>query len=258
MQKEKNKIVEVNPNKICYVFDVDGTLTEPRERMESSFANEFLFWSMGKQCYISTGSDFEKTRQQVPWDVLDCFKTIFCCMGNEIRSPAGTALHKSKFIIPDLLEQDLATFLQGSAFPYRTGNHLEFRTGMVNFSVVGRNATAEQRKEYNEWDNVHMERAKIAEFINQNYPALDATVGDSISIDIIEFGQDKGQTVHYLENAGATKIVFVGDKCEPGGNDHGIIRELEKSNIAFDWYNVKGPEDTLRLIRTNKVFDGGK
>jgi len=251
-------MITVDPNKICYVFDIDGTLTEPREEMNHSFANEFLFWSMNKQCYISTGSDFQKVKQQVPWDVLDCFESIFCCMGNEVRDPVGTVINKSTFSIPDSLEQDLAVFLQGTSFPYKTGNHLEPRSGMLNFSVVGRNASIEQRKEYNEWDNIYMERAKIAEFINQNYPALDATVGGSISIDIIEFGQDKGQTVHYLENAGATKIVFVGDKCELGGNDHGIIRELEKSNVAFDWYNVKGPEDTLRLIRTNKVFEGGR
>lgn len=251
-------MITVDPNKVCYIFDVDGTLTEPRQEMDSSFSNEFLFWSMGKQCYVSTGSDFHKTKQQVPWDVLDCFKEIFCCMGNEIRRPTGETLHQSEFVIPEMLEQDLASFLQQTSFPYKTGNHIELRTGMVNFSIVGRNASMEQRKEYKEWDNVHMERAKIAEFINQNYPALEATVGGSISLDIIEFGQDKGQTIHYLENAGATKIVFVGDKCEPGGNDHGIIRELEKSNLAFEWYNVKGPADTLSLIRTNKVFDGGR
>lgn len=251
-------MITVDPNKVCYIFDVDGTLTEPREEMNSSFANEFLLWSMGKQCYISTGSDFQKTRQQVPWDILDCFKFIFCCMGNEVRNSLGSVIYESSFSMPSSLEQDLALFLQETDFPYKTGNHLEPRSGMVNFSVVGRSATQKQRKEYNEWDNIHMERAKIAEFINQNYPALDATVGGSISIDIIEFGQDKGQTIHYLENAGATKIVFVGDKCELGGNDHGIVRELEKSNLSYEWYNVKGPEDTLSLIRTNKVFDGGK
>jgi hydroxymethylpyrimidine pyrophosphatase-like HAD family hydrolase len=129
---------------------------------------------------------------------------------------------------------------------------------MINFSTVGRNADFEQRKTYNLWDQTERERETIAEFINENYPTLNATVGGSISIDIIEEGCDKGQVVHYLENAGATKIVFVGDKCYPGGNDHGIIRELQKSNLAFEWYNVDGPEETLRLLRTNKVFDGGK
>ena len=90
-------MITVDPNKICYIFDVDGTLTEPREEMNQSFANEFLFWSMGKQCYISTGSDFQKTKQQVPWDVLDCFKSIFCCMGNEVRNSIGNIIHKSEF-----------------------------------------------------------------------------------------------------------------------------------------------------------------
>ena len=37
-----------------------------------------------------------------------------------------------------------------------------------------------------------------------------------------------------------------------------LIRELEKSNLAFEWYQVNGPNETLALLRTNKVFDGGK
>lgn len=251
-------MITVDPNKICYVFDVDGTLTKPRQRMDSDFANEFILWSLTKQCYIATGSDYRKTQEQVPWDVLDCFKNIFCCMGNEVRGELGQAIHKSEFVLPEALDYDLQNFLKNSKFNLKTGNHIEFRTGMVNFSVVGRNADFEQRAVYSKWDKENQERKMIADYINKNYPTLHATVGGSISIDIIEEGQDKGQIVHHLENAGATKIVFVGDRCQPGGNDHGIIRELEKSDLAFEWYNVTGPEDTMKLLRTNKVFDGGK
>lgn len=251
-------MITVDPNKICYVFDVDGTLTEPRKRMTSNFANEFLAWSLAKQCFIATGSDYKKTQEQVPWDVLDCFKNIFCCMGNEIRGDVGKTIHKSKFVLPEALDYDLQRFLKNSKYLTKVGNHIEFRTGMVNFSIVGRNANMEQRKAYSNWDKENQERKMIAEFINKNYPTLNASVGGSISIDIIEEGQDKGQVVHHLENAGATKIVFVGDRCEIGGNDHGVIRELEKSDLAFEWYNVSGPEDTMKLLRTNKVFDGGK
>ena len=251
-------MITVDPNKICYVFDVDGTLTEPRRQISDSLANEFLLWSMNKQCFIATGSDFEKTKQQVPWDILDCFKNIFCCMGNEVRNNLGAIIKKSEFVIPDSLDQDLSNILRNSKCPIKTGNHIEFRTGMINFSTVGRNADFEHRSTYNIWDKKEREREEIANFINNKYPTLSATVGGSISIDIIEEGCDKGQVVHYLENAGATKVVFVGDKCQPGGNDYGIIRELERSNIAFEWYNVTGPDDTLTLLRTNKVFDGGK
>ena len=252
-------MITIDPNNICYVFDVDGTLTKPREKMNPKFAKEFSLWMDNKQCFIATGSDFIKLKHQIPENILKKFNAAFCCMGNEVRDTSNDSiLSKSKFLIPDELNEDLAEILQNSPFPSRTGNHLEFRTGMLNFSIVGRNANKDERKEYNSWDSQSEERKNIASFINKKYPTLEASIGGSISIDIIEHGCDKGQVVHALENNGATKIVFIGDKCFPGGNDYGIVRELEKSSLAYEWYNVSGIEDTLNLIRINKVFQGGK
>lgn len=251
-------MITVEPNKICYIFDVDGTLTEPRKKMDPAFANEFLSWMKERQCFIATGSDYAKTREQVPWDILDQFKNLFCSMGNEVRGEHGKVISKSNFVIPDELNDDLAQILKDSKYPVKTGKHLEFRPGMVNFSVVGRNANHDQRDAYNKWDSANNEREKIAAFINENYPTLNASVGGSISIDILEEGCDKGQVVNHLVNAGAQKIIFVGDRCYPGGNDWGIIRELKTSNLAFEWYQVESPKETLALIRMNKVFDGGK
>lgn len=250
--------MNVDPNKICYVFDVDGTLTEHRKPMEPNFANEFVSWMKDRQCFVATGSDYIKTKEQVPWDVLNLFKNIFCCMGNEVRGGLGKVITKSDFVLPETLEMDLARILEETKYHTKTGNHLEFRTGMVNFSIVGRNADYIQRSEYHKWDQKHKERENIINFINKNYPTLNASIGGSISVDIIEEGCDKGQIIHYLENSGAAKVVFVGDKCFPGGNDWGIIRELQKSNLAFEWYQVEGPKDTLSLLRMNRVFDGGK
>jgi len=251
-------MITIDPNKICYIFDVDGTLTDPRQQMTPQFAEEFKVWSEGKQCVIATGSDFMKTKQQVPQDILSIFKYTFCCMANDVRDSNGKPIYKSNFTIPADLEDFLASFLMWTKFPYTCGHHIEFRTGMINFSVVGRNASMEQRNEYNKWDNLNGERRQIADFINKKFPTLEASIGGSISVDIIEQGCDKGQVIHYLENAGATKVVFVGDRCFPEGNDYGIIRELKKSDLAFEWYNVSGPNDTLGLIRLNPVFGGGK
>lgn len=251
-------MITIDPNKVCYIFDVDGTLTESRLKMSSSFANEFLLWSKNKQCFIATGSDYGKTKEQVPWDVLDIFKNIFCCMGNEVREEYGKVISKSNFVLPSKLETDLSEILQNSSYHTKTGKHLEFRTGMVNFSIVGRNADHHDRAAYNKWDSKNKERETIVNFINENYPTLNASIGGSISIDIIEEGCDKGQIIHILENSGAQKVVFVGDRCFPGGNDWGIVRELKKSTLAFEWYQVDGPKQTLSLLRTNKVFDGGK
>lgn len=248
----------IEPNKVCYIFDMDGTLVQPRQEMDLSFINEFELWAKDKQLFVATGSDFEKVKQQLPDKVLQCFKMIFCCMGNETRDPLGKILEKSEFLIPDELDHDLQNILKSSKYQKRFGNHIEFRTGMINFSTVGRNADKYQRRQYSIWDAINLERKGIADYINKNYPTLNASVGGSISIDIIEEGKDKGQIINYLENSGATKIVFVGDRCYPGGNDWGIIRELKNSNLRFEWYQVSDPEETKILIRTNRVFDGGK
>ena len=244
----------IDPNKICYLFDVDGTLTEPREKMLEEHAEFFKKWAVNKQLYISTGSDFSKIAQQIDQDCLNFFKLIFCCMGNEALRPNGLMRRRNNFIVPEELNIDLENFLSSSKFSYRTGTHFEARTGMLNFSIVGREATQEQRKEYSDWDAKENERVKIAEYINLKYPDLEASVGGSISIDIIEKGCDKGQVVTYLEGMGVKKLVFVGDRCHPGGNDYGVIRELKKSQLAFEWYNVSGPNETFKLIKENKVF----
>jgi phosphomannomutase len=244
----------LDPNKICYIFDVDGTLTEPRREITSEDKHYFLSWSENKQCFISTGSDFSKTKEQLGQEVLERFDLIFCCMGNEARKRDGSVTRRVNFMPPKEMIIDLEDFLEFSSFPYRTDTHFEPRSGMLNFSIVGRGASQDQRREYTEWDKNTSERIKIANFINKKYPEVEASVGGSISIDIITKGKDKGQVINCLENMGAKKIVFVGDRCFPGGNDYGMIRELKKSKLAFEWYNVTTPKETFELLRDNKVF----
>ena len=246
-----------DPQKICFVFDIDGTLTEPREEITNEMFELFSSWSANRQCFVSTGSDFKKTKEQIGQKTLNCFDLIFCCMGNETRDSNGEILRRVNFILENELKSDLDDLLLKSEFPYRAGTHVEPRTGMINFSIVGRDATLEQRKEYFEWDKKHKERESLAIFINNKYPGLEASIGGSISIDIIKKGYDKGQIVHILQDLGAKKIVYVGDRCFPGGNDYGVVRELKKSDLAFEWYNVSGPKDTLRLIKENEIFHGG-
>ena len=64
----------------------------------------------------------------------------------------------------------------------------------------------------------------------------------------IEKGKDKGQIVQPLVDLGYKKIIFYGDKCLPGGNDYGIVRELEKQKIDISWHNVKGPDSLIRRL----------
>ena len=119
-----------NPEKVCFVFDVDGTLTEPREEITDEMYEFFSSWSKEKQCFISTGSDFKKTKEQIGQSTLNCFDLVFCCMGNETRDSSGEILRRVNFILENELKSDLDDFLFKSEFPYRTGTHIEPRTGM--------------------------------------------------------------------------------------------------------------------------------
>ena len=55
---------------------------------------------------------------------------------------------------------------------------------MLNFSVIGRDCTQEQREDYFEWDKAMGERNITCMEIKGTWPKLDAVVGGQISIDI--------------------------------------------------------------------------
>ena len=67
----------------CFLFDVDGTLTKPREAMEAKFADIFESWISEKYVYLVSGSDLSKIKEQIPNNILKKCKGIFPCMGIE-------------------------------------------------------------------------------------------------------------------------------------------------------------------------------
>ena len=83
-----------------------------------------------------------------------------------------------------------------SPYHTKTGNHHELRTGMMNFSVVGRNASGEQRGEYAAYDAQHGERSRIASKLKNKYTELDFVIGGAVSIDIFYKGNDKSQIIN--------------------------------------------------------------
>ena len=235
-------------NRTIYIFDVDGTLTESRQKMNPHFAKKFINWSQDKILVLSTGSDFVKTCEQLPKNVLNLFDMIFCCMGNELRDNSGNIIYKNKFVPKEGFLEDIQSIVEKSKFKIKTGNHIEIRTGMVNISTVGRNADKTERLKYNLWDNRNKEREKIVNKLVKKYPEYNFSIGGEISIDVIPIGKDKGQCIdHVIKEYNPKRIEFYGDKIFPGGNDYGIVRALENSGLeSFAWTNVTGPESLAK------------
>jgi len=233
---------------INYVFDVDGTLTPSRGQMNQEFKDFFLDFAFQNEVYLVTGSDHPKTVEQVGAEITEGVNAVYNCSGNSVWSK-GQEIIKSEWKIDDEVYDWLGQKLQASSFNCRTGNHIEERTGLVNFSVVGRNATMGERKMYVEYDNDTDERKHIADEFNEKFfpKKLVAQVAGETGLDIMEIGSDKGQIVKYIQEP----IHFFGDKMQRGGNDYPLRIMLGKDS---EWTEVSSWKDTFEILK-KKVYN---
>ena len=230
-----------------FIFDIDGTLTPSRLRMTEEFAKFFDKWSEKNKYYLVTGSDLDKTKEQLPIAYVDRAEAIFTCCGNQMWRD-DELIYNNKFTPPKDLIESLETKVLKSEYPNRCGNHIEDRGSMVNFSVVGRDCTQEQREDYFEWDKRMGERNIMCMEIKGTYPGIDAVVGGQISIDIYPKGNDKSQVLEHIEKRHETgEIIFIGDGIENGGNDYPLA-ELMDNIEGCDWYHTKGWEHTKEIL----------
>jgi|SRR6056300_137112 len=240
--------------KFIFLFDVDGTLTSPRKRMDVDFELFFEKWIENHTTYLVTGSDYEKTKEQVSINILNKCDGVFCCMGNHFIKK-DTTIYLNNFDLPLKAEHFLKNCLNESKYPVedRGDLHLEYRTGMVNFSVVGRNITAEQREKYYKWDCIHQERKNIVNKFNEifNEYNIEANIGGQISIDIQKIGLDKSQVLNYIDKNNK-ETVFFGDKCNPREIDFPIYNECNIKYAVSNW------KECFNILKSNYTINYGK
>ena len=228
-----------------YLFDVDGTLTPARKPMEKEFRDEFISWvesqlKLGNNVYLVTGSNKEKTIEQVGTKLYNLVDGVYQNCGNELYKN-GHLCKSSDWSLPKKLEVKIDDLLQSSEWYGKSSGNKEIRVGMLNISTVGRDCSTEDRTEYYQWDKENGERRRIANELNMAFPSIEAVVGGEISIDIYPKGRDKSQVLDDM--IGDT--VFFGDKCDRGGNDYSIsCRATERYHVA-DWEQTR---DILAVI----------
>jgi phosphomannomutase len=227
-----------------YLFDVDGTLTPSRGKINPEFGDWFLAFANTHPVSLVSGSDYQKTIDQLGCEIIAATKFVFSCSGNVVRD-CGVIVHEHKWDIPGDALCYLHKAVYTSQYPDRYGKHFERRTGMLNVSVVGRNATGRERTDYYHWDLVHSERANIAKSINQKWPALVAVVGGETSIDISSIGSDKSQVLEWIVG----DIAFFGDRMDPIGNDYPLAAAILAENRG-DSHAVRGWQNTWHLLKS--------
>jgi phosphomannomutase len=234
-----------------FIFDVDGTLTPSRDRINEDFRLWFLEFVKSNNVYLVTGSDRNKTEEQVGEEVFEKVECVYNSSGNT-KYKNGICVMNSKNLE---LPRDAYAFLLKKSistdFDIATGNHFESRPGLLNFSIVGRNANRVQRKKYVKFDNSTNERQLISDEFNKKFTkklGLVSQVAGETGLDIIEMGKDKAQILK--DFTFQDELMFFGDNIQPGGNDYGIAQAIKYGPYKYsECHNVKSWKETWKILK---------
>ncbi|CAH8541741.1 unnamed protein product [Schistosoma turkestanicum] len=237
-------------NKVICLFDVDGTLTKPRNIITDRMAQFLLKLCSNIPLAVVSGSDFQKVASQIGPSVTEKFLYIFSENGLVVHS-YGQKI-KSTNIVEHVGEDILQRFINFSlqymsnlVLPKKRGNFIEFRNGLINVCPVGRSCSQEERDEFSEYDAKHKIRENFVKKMRLEFHSspLQFALGGQISIDVFPKGWDKRYCLRFLKDYDT--IHFFGDKTEEGGNDYEIFNDPR-----IIGHTVTSPEDTEAQLKT--------
>ena len=249
--------------KTLILFDVDGTLTEPRLKIEQ-FMTDYLKTLKNVDIGIVGGSDLGKQKEQLGEDTLKLFKYVFSENGL-VGFQEGVLFHENSFVkllgeqqMEHLINLCLGALINADP-PKKRGTFIEHRTGMLNISPVGRSCSQEEREEFYKYDNINKIRNKMINEIKSKWDVykyenpemnvvdISFSIGGQISIDIFPKGWDKTYCLQFVKDK-YDKIIFIGDKTYEGGNDYEIfINDITES------YTTTGPKNTIEILNGIKI-----
>ncbi|KAL9115471.1 MAG: hypothetical protein Q9227_000792 [Pyrenula ochraceoflavens] len=244
------------------LFDVDLTLTYPRQLVSNEMMQKLK--ALRGKCAIGFvgGSNLAKQQEQLSTPDISVTSLFdFCFAENGLTAyRLGQPLPSTSFIshLGENNYQRLARFCLRyiadevpQSIPKMRGTFIEFRNGMVNISPIGRNASTEERNEFQAWDLEHGVRKAFVSALEKEFHDLNLkfSIGGQISFDAFPEGWDKTFCLRHVlaekERSGVEykTIHFFGDKCFEGGNDWEIYQDDRTVGHA-----VKNPEDTLKQL----------
>jgi|TARA_B100001094_G_scaffold17405_1_gene14958 phosphomannomutase len=228
-----------------YIFDVDGTLTPSRKQIEPKFLRFFREFIIYNHVTLITGSDREKTIEQVTPEIYNNCWRVYNCSGCDVYE-GNRNVYRDSWELPKNVERFLEDELAYSCFPIRNGLHIERRPGGVNFSILGRGKdTSHGREEYVKWDKERLERVDIADRLKNQFPDLEVNLGGQTGLDLAAKGKNKGQIIKDFDKT--DDLHFFGDMMSEGQNDWPLAMAIV-DNMMGSCYNVNDYKETWELL----------
>lgn len=256
MQYKQKKII---------VFDLDGTLTPSKSKMEPD-VTRLLLELLKKYvvCVISGGgfSQFEKQflsvlAAEVPDEVTNLFRQLyvlptsggqFYLWDESLRSwkkeYAENLTEEEKERITAALKTALvqANFVQPEKL---YGEQIEDRESQITFSALGQEAPVVEKYAY---DPDKSKRRPVQEILLRLIPEFEVRTNATTSIDITRKGIDKAygmKKTSELLGIGFNDFLFIGDRLEEGGNDYPV------KTLGIETVAVTGPEQVKDFVKKN-------
>lgn len=235
---------------IC-LFDVDGTITEPRQRITTDM--EDFIERLKKRVTVGLvgGSDLAKILEQLGGDdKLHKYDYLFS--ENGLVSHKNGKLIFQENIIKYIGEERIQKFINFCmgymsklTLPFKRGNFIETRSGLINIAPCGRSASKSERDQFEQYDKQHNIRAQFIEVLKKEFADYNLvySIGGQISFDVFPEGWDKRFCLTQVISDGFEKIYFFGDKTFKGGNDYEIANDPR--TVSF---TVTSPENTMKIV----------
>jgi len=239
---------EHNQKSTVLLFDIDGTLTLPREKIKPSLKQKLKLLSSKYIIALVGGGTYSHISEQVE-DLVSICDYIFTENGtktyknNEVIYEIHIKTLLGEKLLREIIDYSLL-YMSNIKLPFKRGTFFELRTGLINICPMGRNCTYDERLEFIEYDK----KNKVLERMNEDlknrfkeHPQLVFSIGSSVSIDLFVEGYRKPFCLQFIHDK---QIYFFGDKTFKGGNDY----EISIDSRVFQSFTVDSPDQTEEIL----------
>lgn len=245
------------------LFDVDGTLTVPRKKIQNEMVELLTEMKQKDDVHLGFvgGSDVDKQLEQLGKENFDLFYWRFSENGL-LSYKDNVCIHEESFVklLGETHFQKLINItlnvLSTIECPVKRGTFIEFRNGMINLAPVGRACNQDEREQFEKHDNIHHLREEMIRKIQhhwanyiwendlQQLPKIKYSIGGQISVDVFPEGWDKTYCLQFVKGR-YDEIHFFGDKFHEGGNDFEIYNDSRVIGHGVTKY-----QDTMEILRS--------
>ena len=261
------------------LFDMDGTLTEAREKINKETINALMRLSLHATIGILTGSKLDDLVNQCDalWNskeqFWDGFLYLLPCNGTKCykltKDGISEAIYNNdmKDYLGNKRLSDMFKRIQKAqnltvndiAFDSIFIEHdfIDYRGSLINWCPIGRSASKDMRIEFASLDEREDIRTTMIDFLTNNssvFKGMTIAKGGLTSLDIFPNDWDKTYPVPYFDaDLDYNRVWFVGDACEPGRNDYEIYKLLSFEGTFYE--NVGTSFKTCNVKQTNGIID---